>query len=119
MASFNQVTLLGNLCADPVLRYTPAGSAVCEVGVAVNYKYRTASGEAREDVSFFYVVCWCKTAEILCQYAIKGLPVLFGGRLTQERWQDKTSGQNRSRVRVNAETVQLLGSRQSEQQSSQ
>ena len=92
MASFNQVTLLGNLCADPVLRYTPAGSAVCEVGVAVNYKYRTASGEAREDVSFFDVVCWGKTAEILCQYASKGRPVLFGGRLTQERWQDKTSG---------------------------
>jgi single-strand DNA-binding protein len=111
MASFNKVILLGNLTRDPEVRYTPKGSAVCDLGLAVNRAYTLDSGEKREEVTFVDVVLWARLAEIAGEYLKKGRPVFIEGRLQLDTWDDKTSGQKRSKLRVIGETMQLLGSR--------
>lgn len=111
MASFNKVILLGNLTRDPEIRYTPKGSAVCDLGLAVNRVYSTESGEKREEVTFVDVVLWARLAEIAGEYLKKGRPVLIEGRLQLDSWDDKQSGQKRSKLRVVGETMQLLGGR--------
>src|SRR6476469_6646312 len=113
MASFNKVILLGNLTRDPEVRYTPKGSAVCDLGLAVNRNYSLENGEKREEVTFVDVVLWARLAEIAGEYLKKGRPVLIEGRLQLDSWDDKQSGQKRSKLRVIGETMQLLGSRQS------
>src|SRR4029077_9731878 len=112
MASFNKVILLGNLTRDPEIRYTPKGSAVCDLGLAVNRQYSLENGEKREEVTFVDVVLWARLAEIAGEYLKKGRPVLIEGRLQLDSWDDKQSGQKRSKLRVIGETMQLLGSRQ-------
>jgi single-strand DNA-binding protein len=112
-ASFNKVILVGNLTRDPEIRYTPKGSAVCDLGLAVNRVYNTESGEKREEVTFIDVVLWARLAEIAGEYLKKGRPVLIEGRLQLDSWDDKQSGQKRSKLRVVGETLQLLGSRPS------
>jgi single-strand DNA-binding protein len=112
MASFNKVILVGNLTRDPEVRYTPKGSAVCDLGLAVNRQYSTENGEKREEVTFVDVVLWARLAEIAGEYLRKGRPVLIEGRLQLDSWDDKQSGQKRSKLRVIGETMQLLGSRQ-------
>src|SRR5258708_28031311 len=109
MASFNKVILLGNLTRDPEVRYTPKGSAVCDLGLAVNRQYTLDSGEKREEVTFVAVVLWARLAEIAGEYLKKGRPVFIEGRLQLDTWDDKTSGQKRSKLRVIGETMQLLG----------
>jgi single-strand DNA-binding protein len=111
MASFNKVILLGNLTRDPEVRYTPKGSAVCDLGVAVNRQYTLDSGEKREEVTFVDVVLWARLAEIAGEYLKKGRPVFIEGRLQMDSWEDKQSGQKRTKLRVIGETMQLLGSR--------
>src|ERR1700720_5018756 len=111
MASFNKVILLGNLTRDPEVRYTPKGSAVCDLGIAVNRGYTTDSGEKREEVTFVDVTLWGRTAEVASEYLKKGRPVLIEGRLQLDTWDDKQSGQKPSKLRVIGETMQLLGSR--------
>jgi single-strand DNA-binding protein len=111
MASFNKVILLGNLTRDPEVRYTPKGSAVCDLGVAVNRSYTLDSGEKREEVTFVDVVLWSRLAEIAGEYLKKGRPVFIEGRLQLDTWDDKQSGQKRSKLRVIGETMQLLGGR--------
>jgi single-strand DNA-binding protein len=111
MASFNKVILLGNLTRDPEIRYTPKGSAVCDLGLAVNRSYTLDSGEKREEVTFVDVVLWARLAEIAGEYLKKGRPVFIEGRLQLDTWDDKQSGQKRSKLRVIGETMQLLGSR--------
>jgi len=111
MASFNKVILLGNLTRDPEVRYTPKGSAVCDLGVAVNRVYTTDAGEKREEVTFVDVVLWSRLAEIAGEYLKKGRPIFIEGRLQLDTWDDKQSGQKRSKLRVVGETMQLLGSR--------
>jgi single-strand DNA-binding protein len=111
MASFNKVILLGNLTRDPEVRYTPKGSAVCDLGLAVNRQYTLDNGEKREEVTFVDVVLWARLAEIAGEYLKKGRPVFIEGRLQLDTWDDKTSGQKRSKLRVIGETMQLLGSR--------
>ncbi|CAN5663682.1 hypothetical protein BH20VER1_BH20VER1_31400 [soil metagenome] len=111
MASFNKVILMGNLTRDPEVRYTPKGSAVCDLGLAVNRIYSTDTGEKREEVTFVDVVLWARLAEIAGEYLKKGRPVLIEGRLQLDTWDDKQSGQKRSKLRVIGETMQLLGSR--------
>jgi len=111
MASFNKVILLGNLTRDPEVRYTPKGSAVCDLGLAVNRQYTLDSGEKREEVTYVDVVLWARLAEIAGEYLKKGRPVFIEGRLQLDTWDDKQSGQKRSRLRVIGETMQLLGSR--------
>ena len=111
MASFNKVILLGNLTRDPEVRYTPKGSAVCDLGLAVNRAYTLDNGEKREEVTFVDVVLWARLAEIAGEYLKKGRPVFIEGRLQLDTWDDKQSGQKRSKLRVIGETMQLLGSR--------
>jgi len=111
MASFNKVILLGNLTRDPEVRYTPKGSAVCDLGIAINRSYTLDSGEKREEVTFVDVVLWSRLAEIAGEYLKKGRPVFIEGRLQLDTWDDKQSGQKRSKLRVIGETMQLLGGR--------
>jgi single-strand DNA-binding protein len=111
MASFNKVILLGNLTRDPEVRYTPKGSAVCDLGLAVNRVYTTDSGEKREEVTFVDVVLWARLAEIAGEYLKKGRPVFIEGRLQMDTWDDKQTGQKRTKLRVVGESMQLLGSR--------
>src|SRR3954462_4118635 len=111
MASFNKVILLGNLTRDPEVRYTPKGSAVCDLGIAVNRSYTLDNGEKREEVTFVDVTLWARLAEIAGEYLKKGRPVFIEGRLQLDTWDDKQSGQKRSKLRVIGETMQLLGSR--------
>jgi len=111
MASFNKVILLGNLTRDPEVRYTPKGSAVCDLGIAINRQYTLDSGEKREEVTFVDVVLWSRLAEIAGEYLKKGRPIFIEGRLQLDTWDDKQSGQKRSKLRVIGETMQLLGGR--------
>ena len=111
MASFNKVILLGNLTRDPEVRYTPKGSAVCDLGIAVNRVYTTDNNEKREEVTFIEVTLWGRTAEIAGEYLKKGRPVLIEGRLQMDTWEDKQSGQKRSKLKVVGEGLQLIGSR--------
>ncbi|HEV8618369.1 MAG TPA: single-stranded DNA-binding protein [Candidatus Udaeobacter sp.] len=111
MASFNKVILLGNLTRDPEVRYTPKGSAVCDLGIAVNRVYTTESGEKREEVTYVDVVLWARLAEIAGEYLKKGRPVFIEGRLQMDAWDDKQTGQKRTKLRVVGESMQLLGSR--------
>jgi len=111
MASFNKVILLGNLTRDPEVRYTPKGSAVCDLGVAVNRVYTTDSGEKREEATFVDVTFWGRTAEVAGEYLKKGRPIFIEGRLQLDSWEDKQSVQKRSKLKVIGETMQLLGGR--------
>src|SRR5881396_131936 len=113
MASFNKVILLGNLTRDPEVRYTPKGSAVCDLGIAVNRVYTTDSGEKREEATFVDVTFWGRTAEVAGEYLKKGRPVFIEGRLQLDSWEDKQSGQKRSKLKVVGEGLQLLGARPS------
>jgi single-strand DNA-binding protein len=111
MASFNKVILLGNLTRDPEVRYTPKGSAVCDLGLAVNRNYTLDNGEKREEVTFVDVVLWARLAEIAGEYLKKGRPVFIEGRLQMDSWDDKQTGQKRTKLRVVGETMQLIGGR--------
>jgi len=108
MASFNKVILMGNLTRDPELRYTPKGMAVAKIGLAVNRTWRNEAGEQKEEVTFIDVDIWGRTAENVGQYMRKGSPILIEGRLKLDQWDDKQTGQKRSRLGVTAETVQFL-----------
>jgi len=111
MANFNKVMLMGNLTRDPEIRYTPKGTAVAEIGLAINRYFSGESGEKREETTFVDVTLWGRTAEIAGEYLKKGRPVFIEGRLQLDTWEDKQSGQKRSKLRVVAEGMQLLGSR--------
>lgn len=107
--SFNKVILLGNLTRDPEVRYTPKGSAVAELGLAVNRVYSTDGGEKRVEVTFVDVTLWGRTAEVAGEYLKKGRPVFIEGRLQLDTWDDKQSGQKRSKLKVVGESLQLIG----------
>jgi single-strand DNA-binding protein len=110
MASFNKVILMGNLTRDPELRYTPKGTAIAKVGLAVNRVWTNEAGEKKEEVTFVDVDIFGRTAENVGQYMRKGRPMLVEGRLKLDQWDDKQTGQKRSRLGVVAENVQFLGS---------
>jgi single-strand DNA-binding protein len=112
MANLNRVLLIGNLTRDPEVRYTPKGTPVTEIGLAVNRIYSGEDGEKKEETTFVDVTLWARQAEIAGQYLKKGRPVFIEGRLQLDTWDDKQTGQKRSRLRVVAENIQLLGSRQ-------
>lgn len=111
MASYNKVILLGNLTRDPELRYTPKGTASARLGMAVNRSYKTETGETREEVTFVDIDAWGKQAELIAQYLRKGNPLFVEGRLKLDQWDDKTSGQKRSAIRVVMENFQFVGGR--------
>jgi single stranded DNA-binding protein len=110
MASLNRVFLIGNLTRDPEVRYTPKGTQVVELGLAVNRVTKDENGEKKEEVTFVDVTLWARQAEVAGQYLRKGSPVMIEGRLQLDTWDDKQTGQKRSRLRVVAENLQLLGS---------
>ena len=110
MASYNRVILLGNLTRDPELRYIPSGTAVAEVGLAVNDRYKNAEGQWVDQPTFVDVTLWARTAEVASEYLSKGSPVLIEGRLKLDSW-ETPEGQKRSKLRVVAEKMQMLGSR--------
>ena len=111
MANLNKVLLMGNLTRDPEVRYTPKGTAVTELGIAVNRIYTGENGEKREEVTFVDVTVWGRTAENVGEYLRKGRPVFIEGRLQLDSWEDKQSGQKRNKLKVVADNVQFLGSR--------
>ena len=111
MASYNKVLLLGNLTRDPEVRYTPKGTAVTDLGIAVNRQYTLDTGEKREEVTFVDVTFWGRTAEVAGEYLKKGRPVFIEGRLQLDTWDDKQTGQKRSKLKVMGEAMQMLGSR--------
>lgn len=108
MASLNKVFLIGNLTRPPELRYTPSGTAVADLRLAVNRGYTTQGGERREETCFLTVVVWAKQAESCSEYLDKGSPILVEGRLQTRDWETK-DGQKRSVVEVVAERVQFMG----------
>jgi len=109
MASFNRVILLGNLTRDPELRYIPSGTAVVDLGLAVNDRRKNSSGEWVEETTFVEVTLWGRTAEVASEYLNKGSPVLIEGRLRLDTW-ETSEGQKRSKLRVVGDRMQLLGS---------
>lgn len=110
MSNFNKVYLMGNLTRDPELRYTPKGAAVAGFGIAVNRKYEV-NGEQREEVTFVDVEAWGKQAEAIAKYCKKGRPLFVEGRLKLDQWDDKTTGQKRSALKVALEGFQFIGGR--------
>jgi len=118
MASFNKVILMGNLTRDPELRYTPKGTAIAKMGLAVNRVWTSETGEKKEEVTFVDVDVFGRTAENVGQYMRKGSPILIEGRLRLDQWDDKQTGQKRSKLGVVAETVQFLGSSRGSSESS-
>ena len=112
MANLNKVMLIGNLTRDPEIRYTPKGTALTEVGLAINRRYTAENGEKREETTFVDVTMWGRTAELAEQYLKKGRPVYIEGRLQLDTWDDKQTGQKRSKLRVVCEEMQFLGSRE-------
>ena len=111
MANVNKVFLMGNLTRDVETRFTPAGTALAQLGLAVNRKYRDSkTNELREETTFVDIDVWGKQAETVGQYLSKGRPVFVEGRLKLDQWDDKQTGQKRSKLKVVAERVQFLGS---------
>ena len=100
MRGFSKAIITGNLTRDPDLRTTPNGASVCSFSVAVNRVFRDSSGTQQESVSFIDCSAWGKLGEMIGQYAKKGSGVLVSGRLDQRTWEDKTTGQKRSRVEI-------------------
>ena len=107
MASFNKVILMGNLTRDVEIRYIPSGMAVAEVGLAVNDRRKGQNGEWVEETTFVDVTLWGRQAEIAGEYLTKGAPVLIEGRLKLDQWEK--DGQKRSKLRVVAENMRMLG----------
>ena len=108
MASYNRVILVGNLTRDPELRYIPSGTAVSDIGLAVNDRVKRGD-QWVDEVTFVTVTVWGRTAEIANEYLSKGSPVLFEGRLKLDQWEK--DGQKQSKLKVVADRMQLLGSR--------
>ena len=110
MANFNKVILAGNLTRDPELRYTPKGTAIAKIGLAINRKWKSETGEMKEETTFVDVDAFGKTAETIGQYLKKGRPILVEGRLRYQTWDDKQSGQKKSKLAVVMENFQFMDS---------
>jgi single-strand DNA-binding protein len=108
MANLNKVFLIGNLTRDPELRYTPQGSAICELGLAVNRQYTTNDGVKKDEVCFVDITAWGRQAETCNRFVKKGSQIFVEGRLKLDSWQDKETGKNRSKLNVVAERIQFL-----------
>jgi len=112
MASFNKVMLMGNLTRDVEIRHTSGNTAVGNFGLAVNRKFKTQSGDQREEVTFVDCEAWGRTAEVMAQYLSKGRPVFIEGRLKLDQWEDKNGGGKRSKLSVVVENFQFIDSGQ-------
>src|SRR6266446_5074787 len=110
MANFNKVILAGNLTRDPELRYTPKGVAIAKFGLAINRTWKSETGETKEEVTFVDVDAFNRQAEVIGQYFKKGRPILMEGRLRLDQWDDKQTGQKRSKLGVVLESFSFLDS---------
>lgn len=110
MANFNKVILAGNLTRDPELRYTPKGTAVAKIGLAINRTWKSETGETKEETTFVDVDAFARQAEVIAQYFKKGRPILIEGRLKYDQWDDKQTNQKRSKLGVVLETFQFMDS---------
>ena len=111
MPNLNKVMLIGNLTRDPEVKFTPKGTAIAEIGLAINRTWKNESGEKQEETTFVDVTLWGRQAEIAKEYLTKGRPVYIEGRLQLDSWDDKQTGQKRSKLKVTGEQMQLLGAR--------
>lgn len=111
MANLNKVMLIGNLTRDPEMKYLPKGTAVAEFGLAVGRKYKTESGDLKEETMFVDISVFGRSAEIAKEYLTKGKNVYIEGRLQLDTWDDKQTGAKRSKHRIFCENFQMLGSR--------
>ena len=114
MANLNKVMLIGNLTRDPELRVTPKGTAICQFSLAVNRKFRDESGADREEVTYVDIEAWGKSGENIAKYCTKGRPLFVEGRLRLDQWEDKTTKEKRSRMKVVCDNFQFLGSGRSD-----
>jgi len=112
MASVNKVILIGNITRDPEIKYIPKGTAVTDLGLAVNRRYSIEGGGRREETVFIEITFWGRQAEVASEFLKRGSTVYVEGRLQMDTWEDKQTGQKRSRLRVVAENFQLLWGRQ-------
>ena len=110
MANLNKVMLIGNLTRDPELRYTPKGTAVADIGMAINRVRNDDQGQRQEETTFVDVTLWGRQAELAQQYLAKGRAVYIEGRLQMDTWEDKNTGQKRSKLKVVGENMQFIGS---------
>lgn len=111
MASVNKVMLMGNLTRDPEVKYTPKGSAVADLGLAMNRHFSDNGGEKREEVTFVDITLWGRVAEIAEKYCQKGDPLFVEGRLQLDQWEDKETGQSRQKLKVVGENIQLISNK--------
>ena len=111
MPNLNKVIIMGTLTRDPEIKYLPKGTAVATLGIAINRNYSTDSGEKREEVTFVDVELWGKQAELAGEHLAKGKPVFIEGRLKLDTWDDKSTGQKRSKMKVVGENLQFLHQR--------
>lgn len=110
MANLNKVLLIGNLTRDPELRTTPKGKSVADIGLAVNRRVSDGGGGWKDETTFVDVTLWGTTADNAAKYLAKGRPVFIEGRLDLQSWEDKETGQKRTKLKVVAESVQFLPS---------
>lgn len=113
MANVNLVVLIGTLTRDPESRQTPNGKTVAGLGLAINHTYKTDSGEKREDATFVEIELWGRTAELVCEYVKKGDQLYVKGRLALDQWDDKTTGQKRTKMKVVGDEMQFMGAKKS------
>ena len=114
MASFNKVILAGNLTRDPELRYTPKGTAVAKLGLAVSRTWTGEDGQKKEEVSFIDIEAWGRQGEVIAQYMKKGRPLLVEGRLKLDSWEDKNTKQKVSKLKVVLESFSFIDSKPSD-----
>ena len=112
MPNLNKVMIMGNLTRDPEIKYTPKGMAIAHFGVAVNRVWSNEAGEKQEEVTFIDIEMFGRKAEVVGEYFKKGKPIYVEGRLKLDSWDDKTSGQKKSKLKVVGETFEFLGSRE-------
>jgi len=111
MANFNKVILAGNLTRDPELRYTPKGTAIAKIGMAINRTWKNETGETKEEVTFVDVDAFGRQAEVIAQYMKKGRPLLVEGRLKLDQWEDKNTHQKQSKLKVVLEGFSFIDSK--------
>jgi single-strand DNA-binding protein len=108
MANLNKVLLMGNLTRDPEVKYTPKGTAVCDLGIAINDSYKAQDGTIKETVTYVDIEVWGRTAENCKQYLTKGRGIFVEGQLRLDQW-ETPQGEKKSKMRVRADRVQFLG----------
>ena len=119
MASYNRVVIIGNLTRAPEIRHTTSGQAICQLGMAVNRKWKDAQGQDKEDVCFVDVTVWGKQGESCAKYLDKGSSALVEGRLQFDSWDDQATGAKRSKLSVVGENVRFLDKKSDNTQQSQ